>query len=232
MAEEELAITVRWKRPTRRTASAVVGMVSVAIGAWCSGHVESAPVSKAGEESVGMAREWRCVASPASASFGVTEERLPGADKAGGNGTAAETASGRSRRGVVVLLEEELTRQIIKAFYRAYDRLGYGRLESVYRNAMVIELRRLGVAFVVEQPLEVWYDGQVVGAFRADIVVDGRVVVELKAGRALDESAHAQVRNYLACSDAQVGLLLYFGQRPEFFRFVDTRNREREPSPR
>jgi GxxExxY protein len=71
-----------------------------------------------------------------------------------------------------------------------------------------------------------------VGVFRADFVVEGRVVVELKAGRALDESAHAQLLDDLSCSDIEIGLLLHFGPKPRFHRAIYTINRERRPAPR
>ena len=111
-----------------------------------------------------------------------------------------------------------ITEQIISAFYTVYNSLGYGFLEKVYRNAMALELRKLGLAVVVESPICVFYDGELVGEYFADLVVGDAVIVELKAARSLGEEHAAQLLNYLKATDYEVGLLLNFGPKPEIKR--------------
>ena len=88
------------------------------------------------------------------------------------------------------LKDAALTGGVISAFYKTYDNLGYGFLESVYRAAMAIELRKLGLAFTREEPVDVFYDGEKVGLYRSDFIVEGRVVAEIKASRTIDEADH------------------------------------------
>jgi GxxExxY protein len=118
------------------------------------------------------------------------------------------------------LLERELTGQIIGAFYECYNELGFNRLESVYRRALAVELQLRGVRVVVEAPVEVHYKGVPVGFFRMDLLVDGRVVVEVKATTVLGPTDKRQLLNYLRASNLDVGLLLHFGPEPKFYRFV------------
>jgi GxxExxY protein len=112
----------------------------------------------------------------------------------------------------------DLTDKIISAFYTVYNTLGYGFLEKVYRNAMTIELRKQGLAVVPEAPIRVYYDGQVVGEYFADLLVAGAVLVELKAARQLADDHQAQLLNYLKATPYEVGLLLNFGPKPEIKR--------------
>src|SRR5690349_7272242 len=109
-----------------------------------------------------------------------------------------------------VHIEEALTRRVIGAFYRVYDVLGYGFLEAVYRRALVIELRRRGMQAQEEFPIEVRYLGDVVGVYRADILVEGRLILELKATASVGDADRAQLSNYLHGSGMTVGLLLHF----------------------
>ena len=132
----------------------------------------------------------------------------------------ADRPSARVRECYETLFEEALTRQIIGAFYNVYNALGYGFLESVYGSALAYEIAARGLHVVREAGAEVRYKGQVVGTFRADLVVESRVVVELKACRKLDSAHPAQVMNYLRATDLEVGLLLHFGPRPSFQRFI------------
>lgn len=114
----------------------------------------------------------------------------------------------------------ESTEDVIYCFYRVYNTLGPGFLESVYENALCIELRKLGIEYKQQAPLTVLYEGQPVGEFRADLIVDNCVVVELKAARAIEPAFEAQVLNYLRATDMEVGLLLNFGPKPEFRRLI------------
>ncbi|MEJ5310957.1 MAG: GxxExxY protein [Anaerolineae bacterium] len=111
-----------------------------------------------------------------------------------------------------------VTQCIIKAFYTVYNTLGYGFAEKVYRNAMALELRKLGVPVAVEFPIQVYYKGEVVGEYFADLVVADAVVVELKAAREFAEAHEAQLLNYLKATRYEVGLLMNFGPKPEFVR--------------
>jgi GxxExxY protein len=107
---------------------------------------------------------------------------------------------------------------IIKAFYVVYNTLGYGFLEKVYRNALAIELRKLGLDVIQEARIAVYYDGQVVGEYFADLLVAGVVIVELKAVQRLLSEHEAQLLNYLKATPYEVGLLLNFGPEPEIRR--------------
>jgi GxxExxY protein len=119
----------------------------------------------------------------------------------------------------------DITELIIKAFYTVYNALGYGFLEKVYGNALVIELRKLGVKVIPETRIAVYYDGQSVGEYFADLLVADAVIVELKAVQRLLEEHEAQLLNYLKATPYEVGLLLNFGPKPEFRRkaFDNTR---------
>ena len=122
---------------------------------------------------------------------------------------------------------KDVTDQILKGFYAVYNQLGYGFLERVYENALAIELRKLGLEVVCQYPIQVYYDGDVVGEFFADVVVNGLVVVEIKAVRALVTEHEAQLLNYLNATDYEVGLLLNFGPKPQIKRKVFDNERKR-----
>ena len=116
----------------------------------------------------------------------------------------------------------EITERIIKAFYTVYNKLGYGFLEKVYENALMIELSKLGLMCVRQFPVEVFYDGQSVGNYFADIIVNGCVIIEIKAAEGLIEEHEAQLTNYLKATNIEVGLLLNFGKAPQVKRKVFT----------
>jgi GxxExxY protein len=122
---------------------------------------------------------------------------------------------------------EELTDKIIKAFYTVYNTLGYGFLERVYENALAIELRKMGLHVVCQQPVNVYYDGQIVGEYFADLLVAERVIVELKAVRTLSQEHEAQLLNYLNATSYEVGLLFNFGPKPQLKRKVFDNDRKR-----
>jgi len=112
----------------------------------------------------------------------------------------------------------DTTELIIQAFYTVYNTLGYGFLEKLYRNALTIELRKLGLDVIQEARIAVYYNGEVIGEYFADLLVAGAVIVELKAVRRLAEEHEAQSLNYLKATPYEVGLLLNFGPRPEIKR--------------
>ena len=106
---------------------------------------------------------------------------------------------------------EEITRKIIGAAYAVYKQLGFGFLESVYKKAMFIELAKSGLKAEEEKPLQVHYDGQIVGDFFVDLFVNDRVVVELKSVRHLSKEHEVQLVNYLKGLHRDIGLLINFG---------------------
>jgi GxxExxY protein len=129
----------------------------------------------------------------------------------------------RNRPNGLPLLERELTHEIIGAFYTCYNELGYGFLESVYRHALSTELRARELRAVEEVPIEVLYRGVSVGVFRADLVINERVIIEVKSTSVLGPTDKRQLLNYLRATELEVGLLLHFGPEPKFYRFADAR---------
>jgi len=120
------------------------------------------------------------------------------------------------------MLYEQETELIIKAFYNVYNDLGYGFLEKVYENAMVIELGRLGLKCLAQVPIKVHYVGYLVGKYFADIIVNDKIIIELKAAESLCPEHEAQLLNYLKATNIEVGLLFNFGKKPQFKRKVWT----------
>lgn len=117
-------------------------------------------------------------------------------------------------------LHKELTEKIIGCFYGVYNKLGYGFLEKVYENALVIEFRKVGLKFGKQVPIQVVYDDEIVGEYVADFIVEGKVVVEVKASKSLGTIDEAQLINYLKATGIRVGLLLNFGKEAEIKRRV------------
>lgn len=117
-------------------------------------------------------------------------------------------------------LHSDLTAEIIKAYYRVFNTLGYGFLEKVYENAMLIELRKRGFFCTKQTPIDVLYEGEKVGFYFADLIVNDCVIIEIKAAESLCEEHEAQLTNYLKATTIEVGLLLNFGKKPEFKRKV------------
>lgn len=127
------------------------------------------------------------------------------------------------------LKHADITSRILHAFFKkVYHRLGYGFLEKVYENAMVIELRRMGLKVMPQAKIDVYYAGEIVGEYYVDLLVEDAVIVELKATRHILKEHEAQLLNYLRATPYEVGLLLNFGPKPEFRRKVF--DNERKPS--
>jgi len=124
------------------------------------------------------------------------------------------------------MLHKDLTSQIIKAFYNVFNELGYGFLESVYENAMLIELGKMGLDASNQILIRVYFSGEIVGRFKADILVENTVLLELKTAKQLREEDEFQLINYLRGTDKEVGLLLNFGKEPEFRRKLFTNDRK------
>jgi GxxExxY protein len=120
-----------------------------------------------------------------------------------------------------------LTEKIIGVFYDVYNELGHGFLESTYAEALVIALEESGLRAAREVPVPVWFRGTKVGQYYADLVVEGTVLLELKAARALEAAHEAQLLHYLRATEIEVGLLLNFGLRPQFRRLLFDNHRKK-----
>lgn len=117
-------------------------------------------------------------------------------------------------------LHRNLTEKIIKCFYKVYDELGYGFLENVYENALIVELQDIGLKTESQKELEVFYKGISVGKYRTDIIVEDKVIVELKAVAQLSKAHEVQLVNYLKTTGIEVGLLVNFGEQLNFKRKI------------
>ncbi len=131
------------------------------------------------------------------------------------------------------MLHKEVTDKILKAFYTVYNALGYGFLEKVYENALMIELKKEGFSLEQQKKVEVFYESQSIGIYFSDVIVDDIVVLELKASEALCKANKIQLQNYLKATHHEVGLLLNFGKKPDFERVVfSNRGKNVKPQPR
>jgi len=124
------------------------------------------------------------------------------------------------------MLHKELTGEILKTFYDVYNELGYGFLERVYQNALFIELQSRGFSVEAHKRISVYYKDIVVGEYIADIIVNDKVILELKACECLTEQFEYQLLNYLKSTRCEVGLVLNFGKEPEFIRKVFTNSKK------
>ncbi|OHB89148.1 MAG: GxxExxY protein [Planctomycetes bacterium RIFCSPHIGHO2_02_FULL_40_12] len=115
---------------------------------------------------------------------------------------------------------KELTEKIIKIFYTVYNKLGYGFLEKVYEKAMMKELKKEDIPAVSQYAITVVYEDEIIGEYFTDILVDNKVIVEIKAAKSLAIENEAQLLNYLKATEIEVGLLLNFGPKPDFKRKV------------
>ena len=127
------------------------------------------------------------------------------------------------------MLEERLTDEILRLFYKVHHELGFGFLERVYKNALYMELLEAGIVCETEKEIDVYYKDRVVGKFYADIIVEDCVILELKAVKSLCLEHECQLINYLKATRQEVGLLLNFGVKPEFKRKIFTNNRKNNP---
>ena|SRR3990172_10754133 len=119
----------------------------------------------------------------------------------------------------IKLKHQDITEKILHAFFKVvYPQLGYGFLEKVYENAMVIALRALGLGVQSQVKIPVYFQAQLVGEYYTDLLVEEKIIVELKAASQLMSEHEAQLLNYLRATPYEVGLLLNFGPKPEFIR--------------
>ena len=115
---------------------------------------------------------------------------------------------------------KELTAKIIDCAYKVHRELGFGFLESVYQNALVIELTKADLKAEQEKKVQVTYDGQVIGDFMADVVVEEKIILELKSIKQIHAAHESQLINYLKATAIEVGLLINFGETVEIKRKV------------
>jgi len=126
------------------------------------------------------------------------------------------------------LLARELSEKIIGIYYEVYNEIGYGFLESVYANCMYLALTDAGLKVQRELPIPVWFRGKDVGSFKADLIVNECILLELKAVKCLDRAHEAQILNYLRGTSLEVGLLMNFGAlKPEFRRLAFSNENKR-----
>lgn len=119
---------------------------------------------------------------------------------------------------------QELTRKIIKGYYEVYNELGSGFLESVYENALNKVLYDYGLIVKSQFPIDVYFRERKVGEFKADLIVEDKILIELKAVSMLLPVHKAQLINYLKATNIEIGLLMNFGDEPEFKRYIYNKN--------
>ena len=112
------------------------------------------------------------------------------------------------------------TELVIGCFYKVYNTLGYGFLEKVYERALLIELRKQGLTCEAQTPILVYYDGERVGEYFADILINDELILELKASETIVMDHELQLINYLKASNVEVGFLMNFGRKPEIRRKI------------
>jgi GxxExxY protein len=131
---------------------------------------------------------------------------------------------------MIELRNQDLSGKIIKAFYKVYNDLGYGFLEKVYENALFLELKSMGFTCSKQHPIKVYYAGQSVGEYFADIIVNDLIIIEIKAAEGIAEEHEHQLINYLKATSIETGLLLNFGTVPQLKRKILTNDRKSAPS--
>lgn len=124
------------------------------------------------------------------------------------------------------LLHQSITEAILKVYYEVYNELGFGFLEKVYQNAMYLELKSRGFKVEAQKQIKVYFKKQLVGEYYSDLLVEDKVIIELKATELLMNVHVAQIMNYLKATPIEVGMLLNFGEEPEFKRLIYTNNRK------
>lgn len=115
---------------------------------------------------------------------------------------------------------DDITQRVIKTFFQVYNELGYGFLEKVYQNSFYLALREEGLEVETQKRIDVWFRGNKVGEYYADLIVENLVIIEIKAVEYLLPEHEAQLLNYLRGTDIEVGLLMNFGKKAEFKRKV------------
>jgi GxxExxY protein len=117
-------------------------------------------------------------------------------------------------------IDKSLTDNVIDAFYTVYNKLGFGFTKDIYENALFIELRKRGLTSVSQKRYPVYYRGQEVGEFFADLIVNHTIMLEVKVFETLAEGAEIQLESYLRASDIELGFVLSFGMEPNYIRKI------------
>jgi GxxExxY protein len=126
-------------------------------------------------------------------------------------------------------LYNELTDKIIHSFYEVYNYLGFGFLEKIYEKSLKTELISSGLNVKSQEPIKVYYKNDLVGDFFADLIVNNKIIIEIKAVEILIKEHEFQLMNYLKATEYQVGLLLNFGKKPEIRRKIYTNDLKNFP---
>ena len=129
--------------------------------------------------------------------------------------------------GSTQLKHGDLTAEILRGFFHVYNVLGYGFLEKVYENALKRHLERRGFSVFQQQAIRVFFEGETVGVYFADLIVEDKVIVEVKTAESIADAHVHQLKNYLRATPVEVGLLLNFGEQPEYRRQVYSNSRKR-----
>ena len=124
------------------------------------------------------------------------------------------------------MLHEDITEKILAAFFNVYNTLGYGFLEKVYENSLVIKLKQLGFSVKKQKNIKVYFEEHIVGDYFADLIINSKVIIKIKAVDKLCDEHKFQLINYLKATNMEVGLLLNFGKKPEFKRVIFTNKRK------
>lgn len=124
-----------------------------------------------------------------------------------------------------MIIHKELTDKIIDCYFKVYYELGYGFLEKVYENALIKELELNGIKAEKQVPIDVFYKEHKVGKYFADIIVERKVILELKAVPLVEEDDF-QLLNYLKATDIEIGYLLSFGRKSKYVRRIFTNDRK------
>lgn len=119
-----------------------------------------------------------------------------------------------------MLLYEELSNKILRAYFNVIDTLAYGYVEEVYENALCLEFDEMGIPYERQKLMNVYYKGHLVGTFKPDIVVDGKIIVELKAVANILPVQEAQIYNYLAITGLDIGYIFNFGENRSYRRYL------------
>ncbi len=125
------------------------------------------------------------------------------------------------------MLHGDITEKIIAAFFMVYNTLGYGFLEKVYENSLIIKLKHLGFSVEKQKNIKVYFEEYIVGEYFADLIINCKVIIEIKAVEKLCDEHKFQLINYLKATNMEVGLLLNFGKKPEFKRVIFTNERKK-----
>lgn len=124
------------------------------------------------------------------------------------------------------ILYKELSDEILHWFYEVYNTLGYGFLEKVYKNSLFFDLCNVGLNCEVEKQIDVYYKNKCVGVYYADIIVENKIILELKAKECICKEHEYQLSNYLRATNYEIGYVLNFGKKPEFKRVILTNDRK------